>query len=112
MNFPHQLFQTWNPVAIFVNAVFTTGDEKGIDLINGGQVFRFLLKPIKAKQTSIWIESAVGKHVELVNNPELLARHAVADEAGSSLRKLGDQLVGIVSRVMRFRDRVTQANQA
>lgn len=49
-----------------------------IDLINGGQVFRFLLKPIKPKQTSIWIQSAVGKHQELVRNPDLVARHAVA----------------------------------
>jgi len=83
-----------------------------IDLINGGQVFRFLLKPIKAKQTSIWIESAVGKHVELVRNPQLLARHAVAGQQNQSLRKLGDQLLGIAARVMRFRDRVMQANRA
>ena len=82
-----------------------------IDLINGGQVFRFLLKPIKAMQTSIWVESAVGKHVELVKNPDLLARHVVAEpESGSSLRKLGDQLVGIAARVMRFRDRPAQTN--
>ena len=83
-----------------------------IDLINGGQVFRFLLKPIKAKQTSIWIESAVGKHVELVKNPDLLARHVVAGGEGTSLKKLGDQLVGIASRIMRFRGRTAQANQA
>jgi len=83
-----------------------------IDLINGGQVFRFLLKPIKAKQTSIWIESAVGKHVELVRNPQLLARHVVAGQQNASLRKLGDQLLGIAARVMRFRDRVMQANRA
>lgn len=76
-----------------------------IELINGGQVFRFLLKPIKAKQTSIWIESAIGKHVELLRNPDLLARHVVVEDEGSKLRKLGDQLAGIASRVMRFRGR-------
>jgi DNA-binding NtrC family response regulator len=83
-----------------------------IDLINGGQVFRFLLKPIRPKQTSIWIESAVGKHVELVRNPDLLARHVVAGGQGSSLKKLGGQLVGIASRMMRFRDRPAQPNRA
>lgn len=83
-----------------------------IDLINGGQVFRFLLKPIKAKQTSIWIESAVGKHVELVKNPDLLARHVVAGQQPSSLRKLSEQLVGVAARVMRFRDRLLQADRA
>jgi DNA-binding NtrC family response regulator len=83
-----------------------------IDLINGGQVFRFLLKPIKAKQTSIWIESAVGKHVELVRNPDLLARHVVAVEEGTALRRLGDQLVGIAARMMRFRGRSAHGNRA
>ncbi len=83
-----------------------------IDLINGGQVFRFLLKPIKAKQTFIWVESAVGKHLELVRNPDLLARHVVAEREDSSLRKFGDQLVGIALRMVRLRGRSAQANQA
>jgi DNA-binding NtrC family response regulator len=83
-----------------------------IDLINGGQVFRFLLKPIRLKQTSIWIESAVGKHIDLVANPDLLARHVVTQTSGSSLRKLSDQLVGIASRMMRLRARPAQPNQA
>jgi len=36
----------------------------------------------------------------------------VAGGEGTSLKKLGDQLVGIASRIMRFRGRAAQANQA
>ena len=83
-----------------------------IELINGGQVFRFLLKPIKPKQTSIWIESAVSKHIELMKNPELLARHVVVEDAPTSvIRKFSDQVMGIASRLMRLRGRSAQPNQ-
>jgi serine/threonine-protein kinase len=74
-----------------------------IDLINGGQVFRFLLKPIRPKQTSIWIESAVAKHLELVDNPNLVARHAVAAPT-QSLFKLGEGLLrSLAGRMLRLR---------
>lgn len=70
-----------------------------IELINSGQVFRFLLKPIKPRQTAIWIESAVGKHLELIENPSLLARHAVA-QPPRSLFELGDRLIrGLAGRL-------------
>lgn len=76
-----------------------------IDLINSGQVFRFLLKPIKPKQTSIWIESAIGKHLELVKNPDLVARHVVAQSSTqSSLFQLGDKLIrNLAGRMLRLR---------
>jgi DNA-binding NtrC family response regulator len=81
-----------------------------IDLINTGQVFRFLLKPIKPAQTSIWIESAVGKHLELVRHPELVARHAVAPPS-SSLLRLGDRLRTLASRFLRLRGAVEEPQQ-
>jgi len=75
-----------------------------IDLINGGQVFRFLLKPIKPKQTAIWIDSAVGKHLELVKNPRLVARHAVARPSGG-LFSFGDRLIrNLAARFLRSRE--------
>lgn len=83
-----------------------------IDLINGGQVFRFLLKPIKPKQTAIWIESAVNKHLELVSNPELVARHAVAAPS-LSLFALGDRLIrNIASRLLRLRGQTQEGESA
>ena len=82
-----------------------------IELINSGQVFRFLLKPIRAKQTSIWVESAVVKHIQLVRNPDLLARHVVDQHADTVLRRLGDQLLGMASRIIGFRERLAQANE-
>lgn len=100
------------PELVTVVASDHSDAHRMIELINGGQVFRFLLKPIKPKQTSIWIESAVVKYVQLVKNPELVARHVVQREIDSAFKRLGDQLLGVASRVMRFRDRVIQSSEA
>jgi len=82
-----------------------------IDLINGGQVFRFLLKPIKPKQTAIWIDSAVGKHLELVKNPRLAARHAVARPSSGGLFSFGDRLIrSLASRFLRSRESMSAAH--
>lgn len=73
-----------------------------IELINSGQIFRFLLKPIKPKQTAIWIESAVNKHLELVKNPSLVARHVVAQ---APVSRFGEKLIrNIAGRLLRLRD--------
>jgi hypothetical protein len=75
-------------------------------------VFRFLLKPIKPKQTAIWIDSAVGKHLDLVKNPNLVARHAVA-QPSSSLFELGDKLIRrIAGRVLGLRNLTGLGNNA
>lgn len=79
-----------------------------IELINGGQVFRFLLKPIKPRQTAIWIDSAAAKHRELVRNPALVARHVVAPP--TMLRWFGEGLLrNVTERLLRLRDRSAAA---
>lgn len=58
-----------------------------INLINYGQVFRYVLKPIEPEQLKGDINAAVIQHLYLTNNPESAKRHEVIDtpdETGSS----------------------------
>ena len=55
-----------------------------IDLINHGQVFRFLLKPIHSAQCRIWLRSATAKHKELLASPDALLRHVVDEKSEDS----------------------------
>lgn len=48
-----------------------------IDLINQGQVHRFLFKPVKAGYLKHMVNSAVHKHVQLRANPQFARRHQV-----------------------------------
>ena len=75
-----------------------------ISLINYGQIFRFLLKPIQGGQCRIWIQSAVKKHLELVSVPGAQRYHRVATkktdtgDSGSLLHKVHQGILNIGDR--------------
>jgi DNA-binding NtrC family response regulator len=49
-----------------------------IDLINEGQVFRMLLKPVRMGSCRLSVEAALGRYWELKNNPRIARRFSVA----------------------------------
>jgi serine/threonine-protein kinase len=53
-------------------------------LINHGQIFRFLRKPLSAGRTAISLQAALQHHRLLLKNPELAKRHEVDSTAGDS----------------------------
>jgi len=74
-----------------------------IELINFGQIFRFLLKPLHAGQCRLSIESAVSRHRELALSPAQTRRHVVAKPA---LPRPSDGVMHqVIDRVRRLRDR-------
>lgn len=81
-----------------------------IDMINYGQIFRFLIKPLLIGQTRLWVQSAVNKHVELARNPQLVKRHLVRDsveeKSGGQTDVLGSMISGVRDRVRRLRVRL------
>ena len=57
-------------------------------LINHGQIFRFLRKPLSAGRTAISLQAALQHHRLLLKNPELAKRHEV-DASDQRLRRHG-----------------------
>ncbi len=53
-------------------------------LINHGQIFRFLRKPLSAGRTAISLQAALQHHRLLLKNPELAKRHEVAASTSDS----------------------------
>ena len=63
-----------------------------ISLINYGQVYRYVVKPIDPKQLMCEINAAAIKHLDLLNNPDSAKRHQVVnmadpDDASKSLNR-------------------------
>ena len=56
-----------------------------ISLINEGQIYRFLLKPVSAGQCRLWLTSAIRKFAELAGNGESTARYQVDATADTGL---------------------------
>jgi hypothetical protein len=77
-----------------------------IDLINFGQIFRFLLKPLHSGQCRLSVESAVIKHRELSADPSVRRRHVVPEReiAPDSL------IASVFGRIRRLRDRFLTLN--
>jgi DNA-binding NtrC family response regulator len=53
-------------------------------LINHGQIFRFLRKPLSAGRTAISLQAALQHHRLLLKNPELAKRHEVDAAVGDT----------------------------
>jgi DNA-binding NtrC family response regulator len=49
-------------------------------LINHGQIFRFLRKPLSPGRCSIALQAALNHHRTLLQHPELVKRHAVTQD--------------------------------
>lgn len=77
-----------------------------IDLINYGQIFRFLLKPLHAGQCRLSMESAVSRHRDLAADPSLVRRHTVAARSTAAEGVVSQ----VIDRVRRLRNRFFAAN--
>ncbi|MES0874765.1 response regulator [Sinimarinibacterium thermocellulolyticum] len=63
-----------------VSVILTDRADAGtaIELINQGQIYRFITKPIQDSQCKITVSSALRQHHRLAQSPELHQRYAVA----------------------------------
>lgn len=64
-----------------VTVVYTAGTDAGevVGLINQGQIFRFIPKPVKPAVLALAVTAAGRKRQQLKSNPELAGRHAVVE---------------------------------
>lgn len=69
--------------------------QTAIELINEGQVYRFLLKPIRLGTTKLSIDSAISRYWTLKQNPVVARRYVVQDipGQGGSLSALSSALL-------------------
>lgn len=74
-----------------------------INLINFGQVFRYVLKPVDAQTLRRYINAAAARHLQLRTNPDLVKRHEVQVQkqtSGSS-----ETLSNFVDKIEKLRGR-------
>ncbi len=76
--------------------------HSAIDLINQGQIFRMISKPVHDSQCRIAVKSAVRQHEKLSHAPELHKRYEVAVSKEPPPSKMND---GLLNRIRGFRSR-------
>ena len=88
-----------NPYLITIVLTSFQDTAKLIDMINHGQVFRFLPKPARRGLLSQCFDSAIKRHEAFLRNPQLVARQqAQVDEDGVK-NSLSDRLMGYLQRI-------------
>jgi len=76
-----KMMKQHHPAIIAIVACKNEDINDVIDLINAGQVFRFIRMPIRPAMIRMAIESGLKHHITLVNRPKLLKRHKVDSTA-------------------------------
>ncbi len=81
-----------------------------IGLINHGQIFRFLLKPLQVAQTRIWLTSAMVKYAELCANSNKVLRHRVAPSV-DPMKSATELLANVRGRIQTIKKRFSASLQ-
>lgn len=73
--------------------------ELMVRLINHGQVFRMVDKPMSSTACKRHVREAIKKHIQLRDNPDLVQRHQVIHSQGSKLPASIGRLINGLGRV-------------
>ncbi|TXH05912.1 MAG: response regulator [Nevskiaceae bacterium] len=89
-----------------VSVILTDRADAGqaIELINQGQIYRFITKPMNENQTKITVNSALKHHERLAHSPELHKRYEVEQKpqpAAAPANKFLDRIRSLRSWVRR-----------
>jgi serine/threonine-protein kinase len=88
-----------NPQLITIVLTSFQDTAKLIDMINHGQVFRFLPKPARRGLLSQCFDSAIKRHESFLRNPQLIARHQAETDSEADKAGLSERLLGYLSRI-------------
>lgn len=89
----------YSPATLTI-AVSPLGDSYGlIELINQGQIYRFLPKPLSRELLRRSLQSAVDHYRRIRATPLLAARHAVEAPAQEPIASLSSRLLGYWRRI-------------
>lgn len=89
-------------VTIVISESRDTSDM--INLINYGQIFRYVAKPVDAERLREHVAAAVVKHVQFLEHPELVQRHQVIDfpkgprSASPTINQFVGKIMGLKGR--------------
>lgn len=78
-----------------ISMIATESEDSNLicQMINRGQIYRFIPKPLKAGKLRLTLKSAIGKYQQLRETPLLAERHQVAEITGEDTRHLKNQIL-------------------
>lgn len=96
----YSLKNSYPELAVLVLTEFKDANSL-IDLINKGQVYRYLPRPTNLSMLNISLQRAFSHHEQLVAQPKLQLRHAVAEVSEREKSSFSAKIKGFLSRFSR-----------
>jgi len=98
---PLKTLKQYNPNILTLVLTSFQDTKTLIDLINQGQIYRFLPKPIMQKMLERGIQSSIRHYQALQETPQLLKRHAVerSSESDNPSVKVSGNLMGYLKKI-------------
>ncbi len=93
-----------DPGLVCIATSMKTDADMVINLINEGQIYRFIPKPVKPGYINIVIKSALNKRLQLTRDPSFANRHSVEKLSAEKKQKLQDQIKHIVEKSEKLPD--------
>jgi len=93
-----------------VSVILTERADAGmaIELINRGQIYRFITKPIQDLSCRIAVDSALRQHQRLAHRPDLHSRYAVQEEPAPAVSDASTAISGVLQRIRSLRNWVAR----
>lgn len=88
-----------NPQLITIVLTSFQDTARLIDMINHGQVFRFLPKPARRGLLSQCFDSAIKRHEDFLRNPQLVARQQAEVDNDCDRSSLSERLLAYLQRI-------------
>lgn len=94
-----RLMKSRHPEIVTVMLTGENDVETVTSLINQGQIYRFVPKPIRTGYLRLVINSALRKHTALMQDPTLAGRHAVEDTSAGAIESLVSDVRAVAGQV-------------
>jgi len=80
--------------------------QLAVDLVNEGQVFRLLLKPVRLGSCRLAVDAAISQYWKLKRNPSALRRFTAAPAAGEKTSAAGALSESLLARIRQLPARI------
>lgn len=90
-----------NPQLITIVLTSFQDTNRLIDMINHGQIFRFIPKPARRGLLTQSFDSALKLHGNFKNNPQLVQRQSPQQDSEGTRASLSDKLKGYLQRIQK-----------
>ncbi|MCK5698196.1 MAG: response regulator [Gammaproteobacteria bacterium] len=90
------------PTLMIIVIAKSSDSSQMINLINEGQIYRYITRPLRLASLKMYLLSAIRYHTILKKNPHLIRQHEVETIKHNEQRKFAERAYATLKKIFRF----------